>query len=117
MCQSLPKVTRDIFAVSTDYTLISGLPIVLNKQGAYRISAYHSYTHAVPQGLIISRSSTDCTASINVLAKAETTSDVAELSVSINSFSAASTAINYYLWAKSKTANSNQMGVIIEYLG
>ena len=115
MYEYLPKTIKGEYSVGTAYALISGLPIVFSKSGTYRVSAYHSYSHAIPQGLIISRSDSDYTASLNILAKAETTSDVAVLSASTTIQTTAGTA--YYIWAKAKTANTNQMGVTIEYLG
>lgn len=117
VCQSLPYIIRSNIATSTDYTLISALPIVLTKVGAYRISAFQDYSYTNPRGIIISRSNSDYTESMYVLAKSETSSDVASLSTSCLLYHATTTATNLYIWAKAKTVSSNQMGVILEYLG
>lgn len=115
VCEYLPKTTKGEYSVGTAYALVSGLPITFSKSGAYRISAYHSYSHAVPQGLIISRSNSDYASSLNILAQSETTSDVAVLSATVNVQTTSGTS--YYIWVKAKTAGTNQIGVTIEYLG
>lgn len=117
MCQSLPYVIRNLIATSIDYTLISALPIVLTKVGIYRISAFQDYSNTDPRGIIISRSSSDYTESIYVLAKSETSSPAASLSTSCLFYQSTTNVTNLYLWAKAKTVTTNQMGVIIEYLG
>lgn len=103
--------------MSTDYVLISAIPIALNRIGLYRISAFQYYSYTPPRGIIISRSDSDYTASLYVLAKSETSSDVASLSTSCMLMKSATTLSNLYLWAKAKTAANNQIGVVIEYLG
>lgn len=102
--------------MSTEYALISDIPIVLNRTGVYRISAFQDYSYTSPRGIIISRSNSNYTESIYVLAKNEVSSDVASLSTSFVIFQNSATT-NLYIWAKAKTANTNQIGVVIEYLG
>lgn len=111
----LPVTTRKEVTIPTTYTLLSDLTVSITKYGVYRISVSHNYTHAVPQGIIISRSNTDYTSSLYVLAKAETTEDVAVLSTDIIIY--VSQVTNYYIWAKTKASGSNAVTVTLEYLG